>query len=302
MSPELSALSFRDLGYLVALAREGHFRRAAESCFVTQPTLSAQVKKVEEVLGVQIFDRSHRQVRLTDAGKRVVEQVGVVLDEAEKIPALAGGRQALEGELSIGVLGTIGPYLLPYVLPSLERSFPSLELFIVEGITADLAGGLRSGKLDLVIASPSPLLTEFGERRSFFEPFVLCANRAEKVAKRKRLRLRDLETLEMLQLGPGHCLADQAFGFCKSAGATPSAFQAASLETLRLLVAAGRGAALIPKLAVHGTGMGSRDLLAYVPFQEESVGREITIFHRKNSAFGKDADILARLIADCVGL
>jgi LysR family hydrogen peroxide-inducible transcriptional activator len=302
MSPELNALSFRDLGYIVALAREGHFRRAAETCFVTQPTLSAQVKKVEKVLGVQIFDRSHRHVRLTDAGKRVVEQAGVVLDEAEKIPALASERQALEGELSVGVLGTIGPYLLPYVLPTLETSFPNLKLYIVEAITENLAGELRSGKLDLIIASPSPMLTEFGAHRSFFEPFVLCANPAEDIAGRKRLRLRDLENMKMLQLGPGHCLADQAFGFCAAAGANSSAFQAASLETLRLLVAAGRGAALIPKLAVHGTGMSSRGLLAYVPFQEKDVGREITIYHRKNSSFGEDAEILARLIADCVGL
>ena len=120
MSPELSALTFRDLDYIVALARGGHFRRAAESCFVTQPTLSAQVKKVETTLGTRIFDRSNRSVRVTEAGRRIIEQAAVVLDEAEKLPFLGSERRALCGSLTIGVLGTIGPYLLPYVLPSIE--------------------------------------------------------------------------------------------------------------------------------------------------------------------------------------
>lgn len=302
MSPELSALSFRDLGYLVALAREGHFRRAAESCFVTQPTLSAQVKKVEQTLGVRIFDRSHRSVRVTDAGRRIVDQATIVLDEAEKIPALVSERTPLSGQLSVGVLATIGPYLLPYVLPTLESNFPDLKLYIVEGTTESLAGDLRKGQLDLMIASPSSLLTDFGELHSFFEPFVLCANGAEKLAHRKRLRLRDLENMQMLQMGPGHCLADQSLGFCTTVGAAPEAFQAASLETLRLLVAAGRGAALIPKLAVHGGGISPRGMLYYIPFQEKDVGREITVYHRTNSSFDQDAGILARLIADCVAM
>ena len=304
MSPEISALSFKDLGYLVALAREGHFRLAAESCFVTQPTLSAQIKKVERTLGVSIFDRSQRKVRLTDVGRRIVEQAHVVLDEAEKIPALVSERKPLDGPLSVGVLATIGPYLLPYVLPTLERNFPELKLYIVEGMTEELAGELRQGALDIVIASPSPLLEEFQELRSFFEPFVLCVNSAANVAQRKLLQLRDLEKMNMLQMGPGHCLADQAFGFCTTAGATTSSFQAASLETLRLLVAAGRGAALIPKLAVDGMGLGMSPtrMLSYLPFKEKDVGRDITLYHRKNSSFGHDATILANLIADCVGL
>ena len=302
MSPELSALSFRDLGYLVALAREGHFGLAADSCSITQPTLSAQVKKVEQTLGVRIFDRGHRRVRLTEIGRRIVEQARVVLDEAEKIKLLAKSRDPLSGELSLGVLGTIGPYLLPYVLPTLESSFPDLQLYIVEGTTARLATELRKGQIDLLIASPSPLLAEFGELHSFFEPFVLCTNGTGPLATRKRLRLGDLEDLKMLHMGPDHCLGDQSLGFCATGGAKSEAFQAASLETLRLLVAAGRGAALIPKLAVHGIGISPRGMLYYVPFREKDVGREITIYHRPNSPFGQDADILARMIADCVAM
>ena len=301
MSPELSALSFRDLDYIVALARESHFRRAAEACFVTQPTLSAQVMKVEKVLGMQIFDRSQRNVRVTEAGRRIVEQARTVLEEAEKLTSLVANRRPLVGALSVGVLGTIGPYLLPLVLPLLESEYPDLSLYIIEGMTEGLAVDLRQGKLDLMIASPSPQLSEFAELPAFFERFVLCANAGDRVAQCKRLRLRNLEDLRMLFLGPGHCLADQAFGFCATAGAAPSPFQAASLETLRLLVAAGRGAALIPELAVAGAASMSGDMLAYVPFIEKDVGREITLYHRTNSPFSVDAEILAEMIGNCVG-
>jgi LysR family hydrogen peroxide-inducible transcriptional activator len=182
----------------------------------------------------------------------------------------------------------------------LERRFPGLVLYIVEGMTEELAVELRQGKLDLLIASPSPLLSGFGEIPAFFERFVLCANSGDKIARRKRLRLPDLEALDMLYLGPGHCLADQAYGFCATAGAARSPFQAASLETLRLLVAAGRGAALIPELAVGGAAAGAGGLLSYVPFREKSVGREVTLYHRTNSPFAQDAKILAGMIGECV--
>ena len=211
-------------------------------------------------------------------------------------------RRPLVGALSIGVLGTIGPYLLPMVMPALESEFPELALYIVEGMTENLAGDLRQGKLDLLIASPSPLLEGFGAIHSFFERFVLCTNSAEKIARRKMLRLPDLEDLKMLYLGPGHCLADQASGFCATAGAARSPFQAASLETLRLLVAAGRGAALIPELAVSGRAVGDGGLLSYVPFRDKRVGRDVTIYHRSNSSFAEDAAILARIIAERVAL
>ncbi len=297
MSPELNSLSFRDLGYIVAVARESHFRKAAESCYVSQPTLSAQVKKVERVLGAKIFDRSSRGVRLTDTGRRIVEQAALVLDEAEKMALLVHQRKPLVGALSIGVLGTIGPYLLPLVMPALELEFPELSLYIVEGMTEDLADKLRQGKLDLLIASRSPLLEGFGETHSFFERFMLCTNSRERIARRKLLRLADLGDLKMLYLGPGHCLADQASGFCSAAGAERSPFQAASLETLRLLVAAGRGAALVPELAVGGATVGDGGLLSYLPFREKRVGRDVSIYHRSNSAFSEDAAILARIIA-----
>ncbi|MGI9239156.1 MAG: LysR substrate-binding domain-containing protein [Verrucomicrobiales bacterium] len=301
MSPELNALSFRDLSYIVAVARVSHFRRAAEECFVSQPTLSAQVKKVERSLGVKIFERSSRRVRLTDAGRRIVEQAALVLEEAEKLPALVRQREPLAGPLSIGVLGTIGPYLLPLVLPALESEFPDLSLYIVEGMTEGLADELRKGRLDLLIASPSPLLEDFQEVGSFFERFVLCVNSGDRVAGRKRLAVHELDEQEMLFLGPGHCLTDQACGFCASVSAAPSPFQAASLETLRLLVAAGRGAALIPELAVSSpSGASSSGMLSYIPFREPEVGREITLYHRRNSPFGKEAEILERLVGGCV--
>ena len=300
MSPEISALSFRDLGYVVALGRDPHFRRAAEACFVAQPTLSAQVAKVEKVLGVKLFDRSNRSVRVTDVGRRIIEQATLVLNEAEKIPTLVNIRQPLEGPLSVGVLATIGPYLLPYVLPELEAHYPELKLYIVEGTTDELAAELRKGGIDLLIASPSPLLEEFCELSAFFEPFFLCANANERIARRKRLQLHDLEDMKMLQMGPGHCFADQAFGFCATGGATAESFQAASLETLRLLVAAGRGSALMPKLAVDGSVMGPSRMLSYIPFREKDVGRDITLYHRKSSPFGSDAEILAKLIAGAV--
>lgn len=288
MDPKLAALSFRDLEYLVALARERHFRRAAEECFISQPTLSAQIKKIEEVLDVRIFDRSRKQVRVTSAGQAIVDQAHRVLEEAAKITRIATKRKILSGPLTLGVVATLGPYLLPLVLPGLREHFPELSLFILEGKTSELAEAIRRGKADLIIGSPSPLLDGLEEYPLFFEPFMVCLPVTEPLAQATHLQRQDLQHLPMLVLEEGHCLADQAYGFCARPGFNPVRLQAASLETLRQMVAAGHGTALFPQLAVNQPHPMNK-LICYLPFDDPTIGREICLYCRADSSFQEDA-------------
>ena len=248
-------LSLRALGYLVALAETGHFGRAAERCFVSQPTLSAQLKKMEDQLGVQLVERG-QQVRLTDIGERVVERARRVLDEAREIEELARNFQdPLAGELRIGLIPTVGPYLLPRIAGALRERFPRLKLLLLEHQTHRLVELLKSGEIDVgILALPIPV-ERLVTRVLYAETFQVALPTDHRLARRRRLTLDDLDGETLLLLEDGHCLRDQALAACRLARVREAPdFRATSLETLRQMVAAGVGITLLPSLAVDQQG------------------------------------------------
>jgi len=248
-------LSLRALGYLVALAETGHFGKAAERCCVSQPTLSAQLKKMEDQLGVQLVERG-QQVRLTDIGERVVERARRVLDEAREIEELARNFQdPLAGELRIGLIPTVAPYLLPRITGSLRAQFPRLKLLLLEHQTHHLVELLKSGEIDVgILALPIPV-ERLVTRVLYTESFQVALPPDHRLAKRRRLSLDDLDGETLLLLEDGHCLRDQALEACRLARIREAPdFRATSLETLRQMVAAGVGITLLPSLAIEQQG------------------------------------------------
>lgn len=245
-------LSLRALGYLVALDETRHFGKAAERCCVSQPTLSAQLKKMESQLGVQLIERGQR-VRLTEIGERIVERARRVIDEAREIEELARNFQdPLAGELRIGLIPTVGPYLLPHIAGPLREDFPRLKLLLLEHQTHRLIELLKNGELDVgILALPIPperLMT----RPLYTETFQIALPPQHPLARRQRLALDDLDGETLLLLEDGHCLRDQALAACRLARVREAPdFRATSLETLRQMVAAGVGITLLPSLAVE---------------------------------------------------
>jgi LysR family hydrogen peroxide-inducible transcriptional activator len=282
------------------VASHGHFGRAAENCHVSQPTLSAQIKKIEDFLGTTLFERSNRRVAITEAGTRVAEQARLVLAEAQKIIAAAGkGGEPLSGTLRLGAIATLGPFLIPRFLAPLKKEFASLNLLLREGLTDPLLKELKDGNLDAVLAART--FDEGGLRvfPLFFEPFVLAAPKGHPIARQKRLRSSDLKAEEMVLLEDGHCLRDQTLDTCPAnRRGHVRQFHATGIETLRHLVANGSGYTLLPRLAVQDRQAGSlmSDLIAYRDFEQDSVGREIVLVCRDRYPRMEDMEKLAAFL------
>lgn len=249
---DLTAITLTELRYLVALADTGHFGKAAAKCFVTQPTLSTQLKKLENNLGVQLIERDPRRARLTPVGQQIVARARVILEQIHAIGDVALGQtDPLSGEFRLGVIPTLGPYLLPELLRPLERRFPRLRLTVVEQVTATLVDELLAHRLDAALLA-LPIEEEGLETLALFdEPFWVLTPKHHPLARRKRVCEQDLEGQTVLLLAEGHCLREQALSLCTQSRAEVAAdFRASSLETLRHLVSAGYGCTLIPELAV----------------------------------------------------
>ncbi|TAN07708.1 MAG: LysR family transcriptional regulator [Rhodanobacteraceae bacterium] len=278
-------MNLRDLHYLVALADHKHFGHAAEACFVSQPTLSTQIRKLEEELGVTLVERAPRKVLLTSAGQRIVAHARDVLHEVEQIKRIAArDRDPAAGSLRLGMFPTLGPYLLPHVVGAIRARFPHLELLLVEEKSQVLLQHLREGKLDAaLLALPvhdDSLHAEF----LFAEPFLLAAPDAHRLAGRRTLKLADLEHEHLLLLEDGHCLRDQALEVCRMAGAgEKQGFRATSLETLRQMVAANVGVTLLPVLAVQPP-IARTENVHLTPFRGHAPSRRIAMFWRRSSA------------------
>lgn len=278
-------MNLRDLRYLVALAEHRHFGRAAEASFVSQPTLSTQIRKLEDELGVVLVERTPRKVLLTDVGGEIAERARDILNEVEQIRAIA--RRTVDpesGTLRLGIFPTLGPYLLPHVIPRLRKRFPRLELLLVEEKTEVILRQLREGRLDAGILALPVHDTQLHAEPLFDEPFVLAVPAGNELAGRRTLSLDDLADQSLLLLEDGHCLRDQALEVCRLAGAGERAgFRATSLETLRQMVAANVGVTLLPTLAVKPPVPPTAQI-RLVEFSDDPPSRSIAMVWRRSTA------------------
>lgn len=296
-------MNLRDLRYLVALAEHKHFGRAAEASFVSQPTLSTQIRKLEDELGVALVERTPRKVLLTEVGQEIVARARDVLNEVEQIKTIA--RRTVDpesGSLRLGIFPTLGPYLLPHVIPRIRERFPRLELLLTEEKTEVVLRLLREGRLDAGILALPVHDPQLHSQLLFEEPFVLAVPEDNPLAARSALRLEDLAEQSVLLLEDGHCLRDQALEVCQLAGAGEKAgFRATSLETLRQMVAAHVGITLLPVLAVKPP-VPQAEHVSLVQFRAPAPSRRIAMVWRKSSAMSGFlkalADLFARLPAD----
>lgn len=278
-------MNIRDLRYLVALAEHRHFGRAAAASFVSQPTLSTQIRKLEDELGVALIERAPRRVMLTPIGHDIADRARRILADIDALREAARRSADPEaGSVRLGIFPTLGPYLLPHVITRIRDRFPKLELLLAEEKTEVLLAQLRHGKIDAaILALPLPddqLHVEF----LFEEPFQLAVPAGHTLAQRRSISLDDLHEESLLLLEDGHCLREQALDVCQLAGASEkSGFRATSLETLRQMVAAGVGITLLPQLAVAPPVPPSSDIVL-VPFRQPPPHRRIAMVWRRSSA------------------
>jgi len=289
-------MNLRDLRYLVALAEHKHFGRAAQASFVSQPTLSTQIKKLEEELGVALVERTPRKVLLTEVGREIVQRAREVLNEVEQIRQIARRTKDPEsGTVRLGIFPTLGPYLLPHVVPKIRERFPRLELLLVEEKTETVLRQLREGRLDAGVLAQPIHDDQLHQQFLFEEPFLLAVPEHHPLAARKQLKLEDLADQSLLLLEEGHCLRDQALEVCQLAGAgEKTGFRATSLETLRQMVAANVGVTLLPTLAVKPPVAHSHDI-HLIEFRGHAPSRRIAMVWRKSSAMAPFLKRLAEL-------
>ncbi len=299
----LAGLSLRDLEYAVATAELRHFGKAAERCAVSQPALSEQIRKLEALLGVRLFERRARPIELTAQGRIVIDRARRVLDEARCMLACLQSATDLAGPLSLAAIETLGPYYLPHVLHQVRSAFPDVALRLEEGRTAALLDGLRQSRIDLVLAAlplPAPDLTTIPV---FFEPFLLACPRGHRLAQLRSPRLEALTDNGLLLLEEGHCLRDQALALC---GDRPQQrrHHVTSLETLWQMIAAGDGYSLLPWLAVQARAAQRDRRVVCRRFAGDPVGRTIGLVwrsdDRRSPAFRQLASLLRNALPDGV--
>ena len=290
-------MNLRDLEYLIAVDEERHFHRAAARCFVSQPTLSGQLKKLEQELGVLLIERTNRQVSMTAAGKAVVEHARNVLAETAAIKDVARNFQdPMMGDVRVGIIPTIAPYLLPIIMPHLHHHFKNLKLWLYEYQTHICLEKLQNAELDCLILALPIEKHDFYEMDLFREPFRLAVNREQLLAKKKQLNLGDIAKQELLLLEEGHCLRGHILDVCLLAGVKEQTdFQATSLETLRHMVGEGMGMTLMPELAVPKKTTKA-DEIRYIEFSDPKPNRRIGMLYRKNSYREETFNNIAELI------
>jgi LysR family transcriptional regulator, hydrogen peroxide-inducible genes activator len=293
-------VNLRDLEYLVAVADHRHFGRAAEASFVSQPTLSTQIRKLEQELGVELIERNPGNVLLTPAGERVVDRARAVLREADSIRVIA--RQATDpesGSIRLGIFPTLGPYLLPHVVPAIHARFPNLELLLVEEKTEVVLGRLRTGTLDAgILALPVPD-THLHVEPLFEEDFVLAVPAGHPLADGDDpVPTSAIAGEHVLLLEEGHCLREQALSVCRLAGADERVgFRATSLETLRQMVGADVGVTLLPQLSVRPP-VPSSDAVVLRRFADPVPRRQLAMCWRPTTPYRDFLPQLAALVRD----
>ena len=292
-------IKLKDLRYLVAVADTRHFGRAADKCFVSQPTLSAQLKKLEDYLGVQLIERQPKNVSLTEAGEQIVARARRMLEASEEVVALARAhRDPLAGRLRVALLPTIGPYLLPRVSQPIRKELGRLELRLYEYQTEQILERLETGDIDLGILALPIHADGFETRELFTEPFVVAMPDQHRLAKRDTVKIEDLNGETLLLLEDGHCLRDQALEVCSRVDLHEKQdFRATSLETLRQMVATGAGITLLPELASQGAYGNARGVTIR-PFARPAPSRQVGAVWRKTSARRVAIDAVCKIIHD----
>ncbi|SAK65094.1 LysR family transcriptional regulator [Caballeronia calidae] len=304
-------MTLTELKYIVAVARERHFGRAAEACFVSQPTLSVAIKKLEDELNVQIFERGTSEVSVTPIGEQIVTQAQRVLEQTLAIKEIAKqGKDPLVGPLRLGVIYTIGPYLLPTLVKQMIKAVPQMPLMLQENYTLKLIELLKQGEIDVAImALPFPE-TGLMVRALYDEPFVVAMPSGHAWENRPKIDPDDLKQETMLLLGSGHCFRDHVLGVCpelmrfsQNADGIQKTFEGSSLETIRHMVASGVGITVLPRMSVsevkpHAPGIDS-GLLSYVPFDEPVPDRRVVLAWRKSFTRLPAIDAICEAIANC---
>ncbi|MEK0417820.1 MAG: LysR family transcriptional regulator [Pseudomonadota bacterium] len=280
-------MTLTELRYIVAVARERHFGRAADACFVSQPTLSVAVKKLEEELDVKIFERGGNDVSVTALGEAIVRQAQVVIEQAAAVKEIAkSGKDPLSGPLKLGIIYTIGPYLLPELVRQAIERTPQMPLMLQENFTVKLLDMLRTGELDCAImAEPFPD-AGLAVAPLYDEPFMVAVPKSHPLAKRKLISPEELKRETMLLLGTGHCFRDQVLEVCpefarfsSDADGIRKSFEGSSLETIKHMVASGMGVTVVPRLSVP---KGPQPHVAYVKFTSPVPTRRVVLAWRRS--------------------
>lgn len=274
-------MNIRDLEYLVAVADHAHFGKAADACFVSQPALSMQIKKMEEYLGVVLLERTNKSVLLTDIGIKIVAKAREIVNQVTELEQEAkAAKDPYSAEIRLGVFPTLAPYLFPHIIPSLSGSFPKVSFRLVEEKTDLLLEKLKSGALDAAIVSIPLANNDFKTCPLFEEEFLLAVPHEHPLAKRPYINSEETAPYPILLLEDGHCMKNQLLSYCQQTNnSVQHNFQATSLEALRHMVVAGVGITLMPKLSAKNCS-----LLSYIPFHSQKPMRLIGLVYRESSS------------------
>ena len=277
-------MNLKDLKYVIAVAETGHFGKAAAHCFVSQPTLSGQIKKLEDELEITIFERTNRSVEITPVGEAILTHARSMMEQADAIKQLAQAhRDPLAGPLRIGAIPTLSPYLMPLILAPLRKQLPQMKLFLSEEMTDTLLERLHNHEIDAALLATAVEEQEFETLPLFDEPFWVAYASDHAFYEKDRIRLRDLKNENLLLLAEGHCLADQAMDIChieeRQAQGEMADLRASSLETLIQLVGAGYGITLVPALAMRGSWTAGSGVVAQ-PLAIANASRRVSLVLR----------------------
>ena len=299
-------MNLRDFEYIIAVAEHQHFGKAAQSCKVSQPTLSGQIRKLEEYLGVKIFERTKRTVRVTPVGERIIEQARSALAAAGSIREIATAlADPMSGPLSLGVIPTIAPYLMPRLIPSISRQLPTVDLRLKERFTRDIESMLVDGSLDAAITATDPESVQLATIPLYDEPFWVAMPTGHTLSDREEIDLESLSGEQLLLLEEGHCLRDQVLSFyprIKSGKATTST-EETSLTTILALVGGGHGITLVPAMSLTGPWITDAGIVVR---REESGAafRQVRLVFRRSfprmALVDRLADIIAAIVPDTV--
>jgi LysR family hydrogen peroxide-inducible transcriptional activator len=296
-------MNLRDLKYILAVAETRHFGRAADRCFVSQPTLSGQIKKLEDELGVVIFERTNRSVEVTTVGQTILTHARLAVEQADAIDQIARAHQdPLAGPLRIGAIPTLSPYLMPLVLVPLKRAYPKLRLVLSEEITDSLLARLHRHEIDAALLATAPEDADLEAQPLFDEPFWLAHPRNHPLYEKDEIEAADLESIDLLLLADGHCLAAQVMQIChldeRPTRGEMADLRAASLETLLQLVGAGFGCTLVPALTIRGGWMTDSGIIARPLTLLPQAHRRISLVYRRSFPRRAALDAFARVVRD----